>query len=91
MDVLIMSRNYSIAFKKTNPRSVRGAEKRGWHVIDVREWKTHPDGSALVSWLGLEIWSQRNSHGHFVSNFMNRKFAFELEQDASAFMFQWTL
>ena len=75
-------------YKPVNPRTVRGAKKRNWSIVDV---PSDVMGRKQVSWLGLEMWAQRHSKSYWVSSFMNRQFAFELEQDASAFIFQWTL
>lgn len=79
-----MSRNLSLPYNPTNPRTVRGAKKRGWTVISV-DLKYVKD----TSWLGLNIWCDRQMSGHFVSSFMLREFAFEKGKDATAFKLKW--
>lgn len=84
--------SFALPFLKTNPRTVRGAERRGWHVVELpREvWIDRGTGNQ-TSWLGLQIWTDRNSDGYWVSSFGIRKFAFEKVEDASKFLFQWCL
>jgi len=79
-----MSRNLGLPYKPTNPRSVRGAKKRGWTVISV-DLKYVKD----TSWLGLNIWCDRQMGGYWVSSFMLREFAFEDGKDAVAFKLKW--
>lgn len=82
-----MTRNLYKPYKANNPRTVRGAKKRNWFVVDVPfDVLTRKQ----VSWLGLELWAERHSEGYWVSSYMNREFAFESEQDASKFIVQWT-
>ena len=72
--------------KKGNPRTVRGARRMNWHVVDV-------PGSVLeknlVSWLGVMIWTDRNTDCKYVQSFQTREFAFENEADASKFILKW--
>lgn len=75
-------------YNKTNPRSVRGAERKGWHVVEVPR-NYHEKHN--LSWLGVEIWAGRNTNGYFISNFATRRFAFERDDDASKFIFQFVL
>jgi hypothetical protein len=79
-----MSRNLGLPYKPTNPRTVRGAKKRGWIVIDV-DLKYVKD----TSWLGLNIWCDRQMSGYWVSSFMLREFAFENGKDAMLFKLKW--
>ena len=72
--------------KRNNPRSVRGAERRGWRVLEVKDY-----AKKNVSWLGLCIWSDRHMKGHYVQNFQSHKFAFERDEDASHFLMKWCL
>lgn len=67
---------------KNNPRSVRGAVRRKWTIVEVK----HRDD---VSYLGLQIWTDRNAKGRYVSSFSPTKFAFEREEDASWFTLKW--
>jgi len=70
--------------KNNKPRDIRGAVRRGWTVIEV---KNHAKKN--VSYLGLQIWTDRNAKGRYVSRFSPTKFAFELEKDASWFALKW--
>lgn len=72
--------------KRKYPRSVRGAKRRGWVVLEV-EHKKIEEGAP--SYLGLQIWTDRNAKGKWVSAFNPTKFAFELERDASWFALKW--
>jgi hypothetical protein len=75
-------------YRKTNPRTVRGARKKGWYIVKVpgiyRERYN-------TSWLGLEVWSLRQTKGNFVTSFSLREFAFELAEDASWFTMKWCI
>lgn len=79
-----MSRSLYLPYKKTNPRSVRGAKKRGWTVVTPRS--NYPE---KVSWMGLNIWAERSANSYWVSSFQRREFAFEKPSDATAFMLKW--
>ena len=79
-----MSRNLGLPYKATNPRSVRGAKKRGWTVISV-----DLNYVKNCSWLGLNIWCDHQMGGYWVSSFMLREFAFEDGKDAVAFKLKW--
>lgn len=79
-----MSRSLYLPYKKTNPRSVRGAKKRGWTVVTPRS--NYVERS---SWVGLNIWSERSMTGYWVSSFQRHEFAFENPSDATAFMLKW--
>ena len=70
--------------KQRRPRDIRSAVRRGWTLIEV---KNHMDMN--VSYLGLQIWTDRNSRGRYISRFMPTKFAFELEKDAAWFALKW--
>jgi hypothetical protein len=75
-------------YKSSNPRTVRGATRKGWHVVEVpRDFgEKHK-----LSWLGVGMWASRHTRGYFVDSFATRQFAFELEEDASRFIFQFVL
>lgn len=79
-----MARNLSLPYKPSNPRTVRGAKKRGWTVL-----KPNPNYVEKASWLGLCIWCDRSLGGHWVNSFFHREFAFEHEKDALAFQIKW--
>jgi len=70
--------------KIRSPRDIRSAVRRGWRVIEV---KNHMDMN--VSYLGLQIWTDRNTRGRYISSFMPTRFAFELEKDAAWFALKW--
>lgn len=73
---------------RTNPRTINGAVKKGWHVVDV------PRNYILshnVSWLGLELWLTQYSNSYFISDFSQYQFAFKEAEDASKFLFHWCL
>lgn len=80
----LMARNLGLPYKSTNPRSVRGAKKRGWTVICARNGY-----EKNLSWLGLTLWCETHLGGYWVSSFMNREFAFEDGRDAVAFKLKW--
>jgi hypothetical protein len=71
--------------RKNKPKSVRGALRRGWTVIEVKDY-----AGKNVSYLGLQIWTDRNVKGKYVSSFMPTQFAFELEKDANWFALRWS-
>jgi hypothetical protein len=75
-------------YKNTNPRTVRGARKKGWHVVAVPRDILDKHNT---SWLGLEMWTAHKTRGNFVTSFMNREFAFEDTADASWFTMKWCL
>ncbi len=79
-----MSRNLSLPYDPTNPRTVRGAKKRGWTVISPK-----PNYVERASWMGLTIWCDRSAAGHWVASFSLREFAFEKGSDALAFQLKW--
>lgn len=69
------------------PRTIRGARKKGWHIVKVPNSYVEKN----VSWLGLQIWTMRQAKARFVSNFAMREFAFEDTDDASWFTMKWCL
>jgi hypothetical protein len=75
-------------YRKTNPRSIRGARKQGWHIVKV-------PGNTMerfnTSWLGLVMWTTHKTRGNFVNNFVLREFAFETIEDASWFTMKWCI
>lgn len=82
-----------LPYKPSNPRTIRGASKRGWHIVElkspvVKEVNGKP---TPISWIGVNIWTSRYAKGYWLSNFMLGKFAFENSVDASMFIMQWTL
>lgn len=79
-----MARNFGLPYKATNPRSVRGAKKRGWHVVQVRN-----DVNRDLSWMGLCIWADSRLGGYWVNSFSLREFAFESGADALVFKLKW--
>lgn len=82
------SRCLHLPFKASNPRSVRGAQKRGWTVI--RSGRTgFKGGKVQASWVGLNIWAETACRGYWVSSFFLGEFAFENPADATAFAMKW--
>jgi hypothetical protein len=79
-----MSRSLYLPYKSTNPRTVRGAKKRGWTVI-----RPNPNYVEQLSWMGLNIWTERTAAGYWVASFSLREFAFEKSSDATAFLLKW--
>jgi len=73
-----MSRSLYLPYKSSNPRSIRGAKKRGWHAIKTKDTNN-------TSWLGKNMWCERVCAGYWISSFMLREFAFEKPADATAF------
>jgi hypothetical protein len=78
-----MARCLNLPYKQHNPRSVRGAVKRGWHVVEVDTRKLN------VSWMGLCIWAERGLGGYWVASHWLKQFAFESGADAVAFKLKW--
>lgn len=79
-----MGRSLGLPYRANNPRSVRGAKKRGWTVVSPK-----PNYVEKASWLGLCIWCDRSLNGHWVNSFSKREFAFEHAKDAMAFHLKW--
>jgi hypothetical protein len=75
-------------YKKSNPRTVRGAARQGWHIVDVPNLYHSRHN---LSWLGVSLWTSANSNGYFIDNFATKQFAFERDEDASKFVFQFVL
>ena len=72
-------------YRNTNPRSVRGARKKGWHIVKVPNSYVEKN----VSWMGVEMWAVHQAKGNFISSFALREFAFEKTEDASWFTMKW--
>ena len=82
----MMSRCLYLPYKSSNPRTVRGARRRGWNVINnVRQ--RHLE--ANVSWVGLNIWCEHHCAGYWISSFSLAEFAFENPADATFFKMKW--
>lgn len=79
-----MSRCLHLPYRASNPRTVRGAKKRGWTVITADSKYVEN-----VSWLGLNLWCEQGAAGYWVSSFFRREFAFERKSDALAFQLKW--
>lgn len=80
----MMARPVRLPYKATNPRSIRGAKKRGWTVVAAR--KNYVE---VASWMGLNIWCERTAGAYWISSFHYREFAFEDGKDALAFKMKW--
>lgn len=72
--------------KRKYPRSVRGAKRQGWYVLTIERVSYDKHN---ISYLGLQIWAERNTKGKYISSFDKSQFAFELERDASWFALKW--
>lgn len=83
-----MSRCLSKPYRPSDPRSVRGARKRGWTVIRSSQ-SGFKNGELRASWLGLNIWAEGACRGYWVSSFFLGEFAFEDPADATAFAMKW--
>ena len=79
-----MARCLHLPYKPHNPRSVRGAVKRGWYVVDVDLRKRD------VSWMTLCLWAERGLGGYWVASHWLKQFAFESGADAVAFKLRWS-
>lgn len=79
-----MARPVCLPYRATNPRSIRGAKKRGWHIVRARN-----NYVETASWMGLNIWCERTAGGYWLSSFHYREFAFENGTDALAFKLKW--
>lgn len=79
-----MGRNLGLPYRADNPRTVRGAKKRGWTVVAA-----NPNHVEKTSWLGLCIWADASLKGYWVCSFFRREFAFEQGSDALAFQLKW--
>ena len=79
-----MSRSLHLPFKASNPRSVRGAKKRGWTVVQARNGFEQD-----LSWFSLCLWCESHLGGYWVSSFGIRQFAFEDAKDAMMFKLKW--
>jgi hypothetical protein len=82
-----MAHSLNLPYKRNNPRSIRGARRRGWHVVDVDLRKL--SGERDVSWMALCIWIDRGPCGYWVASHWLRQFAFESGADAVAFKLKW--
>lgn len=79
----------SRVYVKSNPRTVRSAGRRGWTVVNLPRAAVAKHD---VSYLGLLIWAERNSKGHYVSSMVpTTRFVFENPADASWFLMKWCL
>lgn len=83
-----MSRSLSKPYHASNPRSVRGARKRGWTVVRTGQ-AGFKNGEVRLSWVGLNIWAETACRGYWVSSFHLGEFAFEDPVDATAFAMKW--
>jgi len=79
-----VARCLHLPYKPHNPRSVRGAVKRGWYVVDVDLRKRD------VSWMTLCLWAERGLGGYWVASHWLKQFAFESGADAVAFKLKWS-
>jgi hypothetical protein len=79
-----MARCLNLPYKRNNPRSIRGACRRGWHVVEIDLRKRD------VKWMELCIWAERGLGGYWVASHWLRQFAFESGADAVAFKLKWS-
>lgn len=83
-----MSHKLGLPHKKENPRTIRGARRKGWHIVESGK-SVFKDDQCVASWTGLNIWAELNSSGYWVSSYSLGQFAFEREEDASMFIVKW--
>ena len=83
-----MSRNFGLPYRASNPRSLRGAKKRGWTPVRCGT-AGFKNGDVKLSWMGLNIWADSHCRGYWVSSFFHGEFAFEDPVDATAFAMKW--
>ena len=81
-------RNLGLPYRATNPRTVRGARKRGWSVVRCGQ-AGFKNGEVRLSWMGLNIWAESACRGYWVSSFHLGEFAFEDPVDATAYAMKW--
>lgn len=74
--------------KRKLPRTVRGAIRKGWHVVTLPKDTLEKHN---VSWLGLDIWTVKQRQGYHVCCYAKRQFAFEKIEDASWFTMKWCI
>jgi len=79
-----MSRSLYLPYKASNPRTVRGAKRRGWTAVCPNR-----NYVEKTSWPGLCLWTEGSSAGYWVASFSLREFVFEKSSDATAFMLKW--
>lgn len=82
------SRCLHLPYKSSNPRSVRGARRKGWTVISIAE-STAEKISKSMSWVSLNIWCELHCSGYWLSSFYLVDFAFENAADATLFRLKW--
>jgi hypothetical protein len=83
-----MAHCLNLPYKRNNPRSVRGARKRGWHVVDIDLGKLRNERD--VSWMALCMWADSGPSGYWVASHWLHQFAFESGADAVAFKLKWS-
>jgi hypothetical protein len=82
-----VARCLNLPYKPHNPRSVRGARKRGWHVVEVDLQKLSYQRN--IGWMTVCLWAERDLGGYWVASHWLRQFAFESGADAVAFKLKW--
>lgn len=83
-----MAHCLNLPYKRNNPRTVRGAVKRGWHVVDVDLRKLGNERN--ISWMTLCLWAECGLGGYWVASHWLKQFAFESGADAVAFKLKWS-
>lgn len=76
-----------LPYKASNPRSVRGARRRGWAVVTSTRVMNR-DGKPMTH-VALNIWCERYCTGYWLSSFFLSEFAFEDPADATLFKLKW--
>jgi len=76
-----------LKYNPSNPRTMAGAKKRNWTVVEISVNKVFIEHN--ISWLGLENWVIRNAKGDYLCEFLSGEFAFENPVDAMIFQFKW--
>lgn len=79
-------RCYNLPYVATNPRTIRGARKKGWDIVQIDQTFLIDNN---VSWVGLNIWCERTMSDYWVSSFQLRQFAFKNKKDSTFFRLKW--
>ena len=74
------------SYRRTDPRSIRGAKRRGWPTLSVPKNYIEKNN---VSWVGIMLWCDSKLKGRYVQDFQTHRFSFELQEDASWFAMKW--
>ena len=83
-----MAHCLNLPYKRNNPRSVRGARRRGWIVVFITE-QAAKQLSKNMLWMSLNLWCEKYCEGYWISSHYLVEFAFEKSADATLFQLKW--